>query len=315
MAASADTNERRRRYTRRTGPASLTPARLQLLRYIAEYKILSLPQLARLACPSQKSARRHMRRLFDAGLVEIIPVPRAALAGPEVPNNADLLFGSAPNIYTVSRPGAKLLQDSGLTESLATAAEYGPRNSVFLSHELALRDVRVWFELTARQALDHEIVRWCDGKEAEMDLKRTRPPKSVRPDAWFVYGLCRKALVCCIEVDQGTERGTSGRWKEKLSAYQELLASGKLQEVTGFRNARILVVTVTPRRRDALAETICHGTDRAAAEQYWVACGADMLRPGLTEAIWRRPGSQGLHPLITHMALSALSRDGVTDAH
>ena len=74
---------RRRRYVRAEAPpvCAPTPAKLRLLCSLAECRFLSLPQLARLARPlddekaaREKSAQRHLRSLFDAGLVGVVPV-------------------------------------------------------------------------------------------------------------------------------------------------------------------------------------------------------------------------------------------------
>jgi len=107
---------RRRRYARSAPPAaclSLTPTRVEILHSLAELRFLSLPQIARLCYPSgrwdlsQKNARRHMRALFDGGLVDVLPVSRAALAPPDAPNDVSLLYGSAPNVMRSRRAGWK----------------------------------------------------------------------------------------------------------------------------------------------------------------------------------------------------------------
>ena len=122
LATDRRTAPRRRRYARSPSEASLvslTPVRVQMLRYLAELRFLSLPQIARLCCPSErrdlseKSARRHMRALFDAGLVDVLPVSRAALAPPGAPNDASLLYGSAPNVYAPTAQALKLLCRAG----------------------------------------------------------------------------------------------------------------------------------------------------------------------------------------------------------
>jgi DNA-binding transcriptional ArsR family regulator len=123
---------------------SLTPVRVEILRFLAELRFLSLPQIAKLCCPSgrkdlsEKSARRHMRALFDAGLVDVLPVSRAALAPPGTPNDASLLYGSAPNVYAVAARGLEVLQRMGLLDRQDAGRKkpaYGPKNSLFLAHE------------------------------------------------------------------------------------------------------------------------------------------------------------------------------------
>jgi len=297
---------RRRRYARSASPAicaSLTPVRLEILRFLAELRFLSLPQIAKLCCPSprqdlsEKSARRHMRALFDAGLVDILPVSRAALALPGTLNDASLLYGSAPNIYAPAARGLETLHRAGLADRQAESRKkpaYGPKNSLFLAHELAVRDVRVWLELAARNG-GHTLENWQDGEEAAIDLERERVPFAVRPDAWFVLRLDQAVLVGLVEVDRGTERGDR-RWQEKLDAYRALFAGGRLAGVTGYVNARVLVIAPDARRRDRLAAAIAKaGAD--VAPKFWIAERAVLDEASLLLPHWRRTDLP-LRPLI-----------------
>ena len=312
---------RRRRYARSPSQAvcvSITPVRLNILRYLAELRFLSLPQIAKLCCPSarqdlsSKSARRHMRALFDAGLVDVLPVSRAALAPPGAPNDASLLYGSAPNIYTPTSRGVETLQQMGLTERQAESRKkpsYGPKNSLFLAHELAVRDVRVWLELVAGSSR-HELECWQDGDEAAIDLERERAPFAVRPDAWFILRvdqvnqMKQTVLVGLVEVDRGTERGDR-RWREKLEAYWALFASRRLPAVTGYVNARVLVIAPDARRRDRLASDIAEAGEDLALK-FWIAeqtvlDGANLLLPAWRHCTDQQHTNQVLRPLISPM--------------
>jgi len=200
-ASAPPRSARRRRYARSPSQAvltPLTPVRVEMLRFLAELRFLSLPQIARLCCPaarqdlSEKRARRHMRALFDGGLVDVLPVSRAALSPPGAPNDASLLYGSAPNVYAPTARALETLHQSGLVDNQGAGRMkpgYGPKNSLFLAHELGVRDVRVWLELAARRHGDQAVKEWHDGPEAAIDLGRTQAPKTLRPDAWFVYRL------------------------------------------------------------------------------------------------------------------------------
>jgi len=286
---------RKRRYARSASPAScasLTPVRLEILRFLAELKFLSLPQIAKLCCPSvrpdlsEKSARRHMRALFDAGLVDILP------------NDASLLYGSAPNIYAPAARGLETLHRAGLADRQIEGRKkpaYGPRNSLFLAHELAVRDVRVWLELAARNG-GHVLETWQDGEEAAIGLERERAPFAVRSDAWFVLRLEQAVLVGLVEVDRGTERGDR-RWQEKLDAYRALLTGGRLSAVTGYVNARVLVIAPDARRRDRLAGAIAEaGAD--VAPKFWIAERTVLDEANLLLPRWRHQTDQPLRPLI-----------------
>jgi hypothetical protein len=299
---------RRRRYARSPAEAlcvSLTPIRLNILRFLAELKFLSLPQIARLCCPSsrqdlaEKSARRQMRMLFDAGLVDVLPVSRAALAPAGQPNDASLLYGSAPNVYASTALGLETLHRAGLTEKPDAARRkpaYGPKNSLFLAHELAVRDVRVWLELMAREG-GHELECWKDGESAAIDLNRDQPPFSVRPDAWFVLRLGQVVLVGLVEVDRGTERGER-RWREKLDAYGALFASGRLPAVTGYINARILVITSDGRRRDQISIMVEKFSNNMAS-RYWIAEKTVLEEDNFLLPQWRQHVNLALQPLFT----------------
>lgn len=303
---------RRRRYTRSpSGVAlvSLTPVRVEILCYLAELRFLSLPQIAKLCCPSErqdlseKSARRHMRALFDAGLVSVLPVSRAALASAGTPNDASLLYGSAPNIYATTKTGLETLHQLEMIEcdTMRRPANYGPKNSLFLAHELSVRDVRVWLERAARQN-GYELECWHDSEAALIPLDRgqqqVQSPFSVRPDAWFVLRLQKAVLVGLVEVDRGTERGER-RWREKLAAYEELFASGCLSAVTGYVNARVLVVTPNPKRRDQLSEVIEAASSRLSS-RFWISERAVLEGKSLFLPAWRHHPSLSLRSLISN---------------
>jgi hypothetical protein len=46
---------------------------------VASFRIVTLSQLARVLGLSPKATRRHVRALFDAGLLDLMTVPRDAL--------------------------------------------------------------------------------------------------------------------------------------------------------------------------------------------------------------------------------------------
>jgi hypothetical protein len=300
MAVSIERTTRRRRYTRQLqdGVFAVTPQKGELLRYVAEYGIVSLPQLALLTELSPKGARRHLRELFDRGLVEVIAVPRVALVEPARGlNDPSLLYGSAPNLYQISRAGLQALKELGLGEEARLRGErYGPRNCLFLAHELAIRDVRVWFELSARAQPDHELETWRDGASAAIDLGADGP-RQLCPDAWLVYRFGEKRLVALLEVDRGTERGGQ-RWREKLAAYAELYQEGRLKAAIGYQKARVLVVTPDARRRDQLAALITAHAAPDLAGRFWLAERRVLGIPGGQYPGWRQAPSPSLQSLL-----------------
>ena len=279
---------RRKRYQRASTSdttATLTPLKVRILRYMAECRLLSLPQIASLAELSAKGARRQMRQLFDLGLVDIVPVPRAALAETDAPNDSTLLYGSAPNIYVPSASGLRHLLEMGIIDkAMAKRAipVYGPKNGLFLRHELMVRDVRVWLETCARHhGGEHRVLAWRDGNEAAIEMG-SGSVRRVLPDAWFVYQVRAEpksvVLVGIVEVDRGTERGLV-RWQEKADAYAALFASDALLKATGYKNARVLVVTPNAVRREQLADLIAEsGVTGDCIARFWIAEAAALTQ-------------------------------------
>lgn len=278
----------------------------------------------------QQSARRHLRELFDGGLVDIVAVSRAALSPAGSANDAGLLHGSAPNVYVATKAGLETLIQLGYAEREVLrrpATVLGPKNALFLAHELAVRDVRVLLEADALAHPPRRVLRWRDGAEAHIPLA----PGSARPDAWFVYqigwhppgpeqsGSLPLVLVGLTEIDRGTERGNV-RWGEKLDDYRALFGGIALRSATGYRNARVLVFVPDARRRDSLAELLMtlirdKGYPPRLRERFWLA-EHEFLRHGALDApVWRQPGDALLRPLLSAELLSSVSseRSAVTN--
>lgn len=295
-------SNRRRLFERSQAEHPLTAHKLRLLQFVAESSILTVPQLAKLSRLSEKSVRGHMRDLFDLGLVERIGVPRAALAGLEVANTPELLWGRAPTVYALSKEGAILLVSAGLVSKheVAERPRFGPKNALFLAHELQVRDVRVWLEQLKFAYPHHEgVVLWRDGAKAIIDLGRNTFPRQLRPDAWFIYRLKEATLVGLVEVDRGTERSPS-RWQEKFVAYAALFAGNTIQELTGHKQARVLVIAPDEYRRDnittVLAELLPGST--VPPDRFWIADLSVLESTEIRSPRWRVPGREELLPFI-----------------
>ncbi len=315
---------RRSRYARVSGgaPPTLTPQKVAILKFLSECRLLSLPQLACLCCPSEQSARRHLRELFDAGLVGVIAVSRAALSPSEAANDARLLYGSAPNIYVPTKLGLEALVRAGHLDRDVlprSTPALGPKNALFLAHELAVRDVRVWLEVDALAYSTRRVLEWRVGSEAHL----SHSSGATRPDTWFAYQLgwhqaaietpkqVPLVLVGLCEIDRGTERGST-RWAEKIADYGALFHDGEaLRNATGYHNARVLVFVPTARRRDSLAALIASQvrTQRFPSrllDRFWLVEHSFLMDGDLGAAVWRRPEDETLQPLLSPALLGSL---------
>jgi hypothetical protein len=301
-----DKATRRRRYERASNEGcALTPRKQAILLHLAKYRLLSLPQLSLLENLEVKALRKHLRPLFDAGLIRVVGIPRVLLADTDDPNDPTLLYGSAPNIYQPTKEGVRLLWELGHVDRATrdkVIPEYGPKNAYFLVHEVQIRDIRVWLA-RREQEEGGEVIAWHDGSEAYFDLSSVpnAPLKSVRPDAWFGYkSLSGQVLVSLVEIDRGTERG-GGRWKDKMEQYGALFGGGRgvIKATTGYEAARVLVIVPTAVRREWLAQFIAkEAATEFVRDRFWIVVRKDLEQATLTSAVWQRAGMNGLHPLL-----------------
>jgi hypothetical protein len=282
-------SERKRLFVRQEAAHPMTPLKLRLLGLVGECGILTLPQLAALADLSEKSARDHARDLFDWGLVERLGVPRAALA-PVGVDGPELLWGRAPTIYTLSRAGGRLL---GIRD---VPPAYGPKNALFLAHEVAVRDVRVWLERLRREHGHPGLSLWRHGAAAHLGR--------ARPDALFVYAFPGATLTGLVEIDRGTERSPI-RWQEKFARYAPLFANETIERATGQKRGRVLVTAPDARRRDAIVKVLesCLPGSGVPTDRFWVSEHAALEQTDLRAAQWRVVGRDGLLPLVPAQVL------------
>lgn len=306
MEASTRPRKRRRRYEPQPSdrPLTLTPSKFGLLKWVAELRIATTAQLAACSNVSHKSARNHLRDLLDAGFVRVVPTSRFGLINPGESDDPANYYGSAPNIYVLTPAGGRVLRRAGVLNEDDYPERCTPRSSLFIAHELAIRDVRVWAALAERQHSGHALERWQAGGEAAIELSAQGAVRSVRPDAWFVYRMGERVLVGLVEVDRGTERGAT-RWSEKLTAYHALFASGRLQEVTGLANARVLVFATGVRRRDQLADFVAKQARPGLAERFWFVDLHTLGEVTLVSPHWRVPNSAILTALLPPAVVNA----------
>ena len=286
---------RRRRYERSGNPKhGMTPKKARLLLYVAECGMLTTKQVARIAGMSVDATYKHLSDLFEMEMLDRIAVPYANVAPPGK-DGPNLAFGPGENINAATKQGLQYLHRAELiSDELAARKlpDYGPKNALFLAHELLVRDVRVWLELCIR-AHGGDVEKWVDGPEAYL------PP--ARPDAWFLYRLpnSERTLVGLVEADRGTERGN--QWERKAHEYDRMLKSDALANATGGRRrGRLVVVVQTEARRERIAALLA---DSPVAGFSYVATAEDLLVGGMEREVWNNPPSEYLVPLLPANAL------------
>lgn len=233
---------RRKRFSPGTAEHALTGLKLDALHLVAESRFLSTAHVEVMMGWSEKTARGHLRDLYDLGLTDRLPVAGALLGTKALLSH---------NVHYPTARGLKALERVGMLPD-------GPRRrtdlrpSGYLAHELAVRDVLAWLTASARSA-GHRVEKW--------DCSESLDAFGVRPDAAFAYRVAEpgpsdtgSVLAGLVEVDRGTERSASGRsdrWARKIDAYARLFSpeeKERMRALTGYRNA-VLLVTVPDRAR------------------------------------------------------------------
>lgn len=276
MEVSAEPARRRSRYvaTPDRAPRLLTPLREEPLRHLATLGLLSRPQLMQLTGRSEKSIQRTMRQLFDAGLVEVVPLPRILLEGRE---DVDALFGSAPNIYRATRAGLRKI-------GADRPPDWGTVKPLFVAHAVMVRNVMSWLWAACRH---HGLA------QPQLEIEPTHL-RTARPDGLAILKLPQNVLVGLIESDRGTERGAK-HWRHKVDTYADLFASGELPTLTGYKGARILVVCLDEARVQRLGRLLVE-LDPLEARRYWLTDADTLAEEDLSACRWWNAGER--KPLI-----------------
>ena len=292
---TSGTDARRRRFERAAPDHPLTAYKLGILRRIAELQPVSLRQLALLYGITERAMRDHGRDLFHHGVADRVPVGRDVLADIDVENSHTLLYGSASTVYALSRVGGKVLAEAGLMDrqAIRILPRYGPKNWLFLAHELQVRDARVWIERVGKAYPGHRgLQEWRMGQDAWIG--------ALRPDARFLYDLPQRTLVCFLEADRGTERAPS-KWEAKYRQYMALFTDETaMQAATGKKRGRVLVTVPNAARRDKVWEWLTNwaGENPWARDRFWIAERGVLDDTNLAACVWRVAGRTDLMPLV-----------------
>lgn len=270
----------------------LTARDRQIVEMVYQCRVLRQDQIHALFFGASTSAsQRRLALLFHHGfLTRVFLTARAS-------------YMLSPALYMLDKRGAELLRMEFGYDDLAWTTKSNDVGQQFLEHTLAINDVRVAVTLGCRQIAGFELLEWRS--EAQMKVSYDRvtitPPKersehiSLIPDSFFVVQTPQGKAPFFLEVDRGTE--TTGRFQNKIFAYQAYVQSGAYQQRYGFKSIRVLTTVPSLKRLEGL-KTV---TERAGGGQrYWFAVQSDISAQSvLHKAIWQVAGQPQQSPLFT----------------
>lgn len=116
------------------------------------------------------------------------------------------------------------------------------------------------------------------------------------PDGYFELNFPLGTLAAFLEVDLGHE--SLKVWKEKVRGYLQYALSGESLERPQARRFRVLILTTTDRRLQAIRQAVAQSTQKI----FWFATLDAFRRLGLFAPIWLRPAGDQRQPLLKELA-------------
>lgn len=250
---------------------------VDILKTVAEYRIMRQDQIQQLFFGSKSTAQYRLSHLYQHGFLarHFLPV----------------FAGWSPTLYTLDKRGLAFLRTEYDLEHVSVwNADNGHE---FLSHTLAITDVRIAITLACRAA-GYTLIQWEGETDLKADYDRVNVTDthgksqsiSLIPDSYFTLETPRGNTSCFLEMDMGTM--TLGRFQMKIRAYHAYVLSGHYQSRYQTRSLRVLTVTNSTTRAENLkksAEAI------GAARLFWFTNKASVdSRTILHAPIWQVAG-------------------------
>lgn len=260
-------------------PHVLTDRDMAIIAAVADYRLLARSQIQRLlGFGATTRVNFRLQKLFHHGYLARHFLPT--------------LKGSSQAIYTLDRLGLPVAAERLGRDTAPLWRPTGQIKPLFLSHELAVNDVRAAFELSARAYQDHQLVTWLSAEQTKDQIFFGASWHTLAPDAFLRYRVAGHILSGFVEVDRGTM--SNRRFKDKVERYFKYDVSGRFAERYKGQRFRVFVLTRTIGRLVNLKQT----TAQIAQRNCWFTTLAEITKEGPLAAIWQVVGLDEKVPLF-----------------
>ena len=279
----------------------ITKQDINLLSFTAEYRFLTVKQLAALARRSDQVIRRRLRYFSSENLVLINE--RGLGHGP----------GRRENIVILTETGMDLLNDRGILSKHAIYTTNKGIDSFFIDHDLMVN----WFFIHLIQmsrdnplfSIKHMTTSSHNLQDGDIDnpllMERftsddhSEETITMIPDGVFTITNTKldKSLLFFLEVDMGTEtlattNRSPGDVRQKVLNYQTLFHRNRYKRyrkifTAQFNGFRLLFVANTAARMKALCDLI---QGMPPSDFIWITELDKMFSKGISAGIWARGG-------------------------
>ncbi|MHC4567080.1 MAG: replication-relaxation family protein [Planctomycetota bacterium] len=285
----------------------MAPTDLEMLRAIAEYRIMTSPQLAALLSRSKKGMRDRIRKLIAEGLLE------------EATRGRGQHPGRPERVVFLCKPAVKILKERGLIDPQVPSDDIIGEHIHCQNHQLLLNWVRIHLNHIETVApvlkirflahnspfLPKEFSSASVSGSSASAHSRTGEVVSFKPDATF--SICDsnqgKTLLFFLEVDLGTETLASPK-RALTDIRQKILNYGALFDTLVYKRYerlwncqlngfRLLFLTDTSSRMSTLCSLV---REMQPSDFIWVTQKDRMFEDGISADIWARGGQLDTSP-------------------
>lgn len=192
--------------------------------------------------------------------------------------------GGKKSIYSLSKKGALLagVSFSGIKRSKDKLLV----GDLFINHQMHINEIYLQVKYKLPEALPFKFKRWLVPKLPLSGASR------IIPDAYFQIESTAKQTSSFLECDLGGE--SSKVWRQKIEEYLAFATTGEFQKHFRETQFRVVVVTTTERRMQALANLIARYTDKI----FWLSTFELINLSGFWSSVWRRPKADQFQPFI-----------------
>ncbi|MBI1280107.1 MAG: hypothetical protein GC179_18405 [Anaerolineaceae bacterium] len=276
----SDQSTRRKRNQRDIHPPAmvLTERDKRIVEAVYQCRILRQDQIHTLFFGASKAAsQRRLALLYHHGFLNrVFLTVRAS-------------YMLSPALYMLDRRGAELLRSDLGYDDITWSSKSQNVGQPFLEHTLAINDVRVAVTVACRTH-GYALFDWRSEADLKGDYDRViiqernggKQSVSLIPDSFFVVQTTKGKAPFFLEVDRGTE--TTGRFQDKIRAYQAYIQSGAYEKRYGYKSVRVLTVAFSQKRLENL-KTVTE--EVGGKERYWFALHTEIMPQNVfDEPMW-----------------------------
>ena len=261
-----------------------------LLKLLLDYRIISVAQLAYLYFPSRQMARRKIRALAKAGLIQI------SMRGYGV------TVGRPENLISLTGSAVKLMEDYEIIIPESSKDRIKIIEPYQIEHQLLLNWVRINIQKVGERIPEINI-RFLSPvfNHRDYDFKRedTHFKNGLIPDGVFSvsHNEQDKAILFFLEIDMGTETLSSKNpiatdIRKKIIGYQSIFSNRSYKQLNGslncnFNGFRVLFIANTESRLRQLCKLV---KSMKSTGFIWLTDKNSVFKNGISDKIWIKGG-------------------------